>query len=953
MASGSFVQRHLGPREEEHQTMLQHIGKSSVDELVRSTVPQAILTDENLDLPEAMSESAYLEHVGRIASRNALYRNFIGMGYHPTEVPSVIRRNVLENPGWYTAYTPYQAEIAQGRLEALMNFQTMVCDLTGMELANASLLDEATAAAEAMTMLFNARSRKAAKAGVDRFLVSDAVFPQTWAVLKSRAVHLGIRIEQCADEAMDFGGDVFGACIQYPDDHGRVETLEAFISRAHDAEARVVVATDLLACALVQSPGSMGADVVVGNSQRFGVPMGYGGPHAAFFATRLEFKRNVPGRVIGASVDRLGKMAYRMALQTREQHIRRDKATSNICTAQSLLAVMASMYAVYHGPHGLRAISERIHSLACALADAGRAADHAPVHERFFDTVVFAVEDMGAVMERAERKQINLRYFPDGVHVGVAFHECTLPGDFQDVCEVMGFNAVLPPSEPTGSPLADCLRQVDYLHHPVFNSHRSETAMMRYLKHLENKDLSLTHAMIPLGSCTMKLNAATQLLPIGWAAFAQLHPFCPPAQATGTRGMISELERYLCEVTGFAGISLQPNSGAQGEYTGLLVIRAYDASRGEAHRDVCLIPSSAHGTNPASAVMCGMEVVVVGCDKHGNINLDELREKAAAHADRLGALMITYPSTHGVFEEHILEVTQVVHEYGGQIYMDGANMNAQVGLTSPGRIGADVCHLNLHKTFAIPHGGGGPGVGPIGVAEHLVPFLPGHPLDAVGGDAAIEAVSAAPFGSALIHLISYAYIRLLGPIGLRRSTEVAILNANYLRSRLEGHYDILYKGNRGCVAHEMIVDCRPFKASAGIEVTDIAKRLIDYGFHSPTVSWPVAGTLMIEPTESEPLEELDRFCEAMIAIREEIRAIEDGQWNRDDNPLVMAPHTAAELTATEWDHAYSREVAAYPVPATRERKFWPAVARVDNAHGDRNLVCTCPSIELYTEPLGA
>ena len=930
--------------------MLQHIGKSSVDELVRSTVPQAILTDENLDLPEAMSESAYLEHVGRIASRNALYRNFIGMGYHPTEVPSVIRRNVLENPGWYTAYTPYQAEIAQGRLEALMNFQTMVCDLTGMELANASLLDEATAAAEAMTMLFNARSRKAAKAGVDRFLVSDAVFPQTWAVLKSRAVHLGIRIEQCADEAMDFGGDVFGACIQYPDDHGRVEPLEAFISRAHDAEARVVVATDLLACALVQSPGSMGADVVVGNSQRFGVPMGYGGPHAAFFATRLEFKRNVPGRVIGASVDRLGKMAYRMALQTREQHIRRDKATSNICTAQSLLAVMASMYAVYHGPHGLRAISERIHSLACALADAGRAADHAPVHERFFDTVVFAVEDMGAVMERAERKQINLRYFPDGVHVGVAFHECTLPGDFQDVCEVMGFNAVLPPSEPTGSPLADCLRQVDYLHHPVFNSHRSETAMMRYLKHLENKDLSLTHAMIPLGSCTMKLNAATQLLPIGWAAFAQLHPFCPPAQATGTRGMISELERYLCEVTGFAGISLQPNSGAQGEYTGLLVIRAYHASRGEAHRDVCLIPSSAHGTNPASAVMCGMEVVVVGCDKHGNINLDELREKAAAHADRLGALMITYPSTHGVFEEHILEVTQVVHEYGGQIYMDGANMNAQVGLTSPGRIGADVCHLNLHKTFAIPHGGGGPGVGPIGVAEHLVPFLPGHPLDAVGGDAAIEAVSAAPFGSALIHLISYAYIRLLGPIGLRRSTEVAILNANYLRSRLEGHYDILYKGNRGNVAHEMIIDCRPFKASAGIDVTDIAKRLIDYGFHAPTVSWPVAGTLMIEPTESEPLEELDRFCEAMIAIREEIRMVEEDRWDKEDNPLVMAPHTAAELTATEWQHAYSREEAAYPVPVMRERKFWPSVARVDNAYGDRNLVCTCPSVELYTQP---
>ena len=923
----------------------------SLAALVDSTVPTAIRCWKRLDVPEAMSESAYLDHIDRIASRNKLYRNYIGMGYHPTEVPSVIRRNVMENPGWYTAYTPYQAEIAQGRLEALMNFQTVVCDLTGMELANASLLDEATAAAEAMTMLFNARSRKAAKEGVNRFLVSEGVFPQTWAVLKSRAEHLDIRIERCVESDMDFAAGVFGAFVQYPDDRGRLEPLQDFIVRAHEAEVRVVVATDLLACALVQSPGAMGADVVVGNSQRFGVPMGYGGPHAAFFATRLEFKRNVPGRVIGASVDRMGNMAYRMALQTREQHIRRDRATSNICTAQSLLAVMASMYAVYHGPQGLRSIAERIHALACALADAGRAAGCAPVHDRFFDTVVFAMEDIGAVMERAERKRINLRYFPDGVHVGVAFHECTLVEDFQDLCEVLGFTtAVFPSMEGFTSPLGEQLRAVDYLHHSVFNSHRSETAMMRYLKHLENKDLSLTHAMIPLGSCTMKLNAATELLPIGWASFAQLHPFCPPEQAAGTREMVAELERHLCEITGFAGMSLQPNSGAQGEYTGLLVIRAYHASRGESHRDVCLIPSSAHGTNPASAVMCGMQVVVIGCDKHGNINLDELKEKAAEHADRLGALMITYPSTHGVFEEHILDVTRVVHEHGGQIYMDGANMNAQVGLTSPGLIGADVCHLNLHKTFAIPHGGGGPGVGPIGVAEHLVPFLPGHPLDAVGGDQAIEAVSASPFGSALIHLISYAYIRLLGPDGLRSSTEVAILNANYLRSRLEGHYDILYKGNRGNVAHEMIIDCRPFKASAGIDVTDIAKRLIDYGFHAPTVSWPVAGTLMIEPTESEPLEELDRFCEAMIAIREEIRMVEEDRWDKEDNPLVMAPHTAAELTANEWQHAYSREEAAYPVPVMRERKFWPSVARVDNAYGDRNLVCTCPSVELYTQP---
>ncbi|MBK12226.1 MAG: glycine dehydrogenase (aminomethyl-transferring) [Crocinitomicaceae bacterium] len=951
MASGTFVHRHLGPREEEQANMLAVTGHDSMEALIARTVPQAILSDKPMALPEGVTESAYLDHIDKVAAKNMVFRNYIGMGYHPTEVPSVIRRNVLENPGWYTAYTPYQAEIAQGRLEALLNFQTMVCELTGMEMANASLLDEATAAAEAMTMLFNSRSRKAANSGVNRFVVSDGVFPQTWAVLHSRAVHLGIDIEQRPDSDLDLDDSTFGLFLQYPDDRGRVEPLKDTIARAHEREIRVVVATDLLACALVQSPGSMGADVVVGNSQRFGVPMGYGGPHAAFFATRLEFKRNVPGRVIGASVDRLGNLAYRMALQTREQHIRRDKATSNICTAQSLLAVMASMYAVYHGPQGLRAIAQRIHGLATALGEAGRQAGVSPIFEQFFDTVVFAMDDIGAVMERANRKQINLRYFPDGVHVGVSFHECTLSGDFTDLCEVLGFHAVPAPDQVSSS-LAEQMRPVDYLHHPVFNSHRSETAMMRYLKHLENKDLSLTHSMIPLGSCTMKLNAATQLLPIGWSAFAQLHPFCPPEQAAGTRGMIAELEQYLCEITGFSGMSLQPNSGAQGEYTGLLVIRAYHASRGESYRDVCLIPSSAHGTNPASAVMCGMKVVVVGCDKHGNINLDELKEKAAEHADSLAALMITYPSTHGVFEKHILEVTETVHANGGQIYMDGANMNAQVGLTNPGRIGADVCHLNLHKTFAIPHGGGGPGVGPIGVAEHLVPFLPGHVLDSVGGEKAIRAVSAAPFGSALIHLISYAYIRLLGPKGLKKSTEVAILNANYLRARLEGHYDVLYKGKSGNVAHEMIIDCRSFKASAGVEVTDIAKRLIDYGFHAPTVSWPVAGTLMIEPTESESLDELDRFVEAMVSIREEIRAIESGRFDREDNPVLMAPHTAAELTASEWHHPYSREEAAYPVPVMRERKFWPSVARVDNAHGDRNLVCTCPSVELYTEPLG-
>lgn len=940
MSSGNFAKRHIGPRDSQQLEMLQAMGYATMEELLEATLPAGIRSTGRLDLPTRLRETAYLEHLEDVSKENTLFRNFIGMGYHPTEVPSVIRRNILENPGWYTAYTPYQAEIAQGRLEALMNFQTMVTDLTGMELAGASLLDEATAAAEAMTMLYNARPRAQVKSGSSRFLVGAGVFDSTLAVMKTRAGHLGIIVEVAERADMVWADDVYGCLVQYPDDWGRVEPLSQFIAQAHEADVRVVVAADLLSLTIFPSPGAEGADVVVGNTQRFGVPMGYGGPHAAYFATRLDFKRNIPGRVIGASVDRLGQMAYRMALQTREQHIRRAKATSNICTAQALLAIMASMYVVYHGPHGLRTIALSIHRWALQLAEAGRAAGLAPEHEHFFDTVVFKPADIASLRQRAEARQINLRYHDDGQRVAVAFHECTSPEDFSDLCEIFGFDGDALHIQDL-QPAEDIFRTVDYLSHPVFNTYRSETSMMRYMKQLENKDLSLVHAMIPLGSCTMKLNAATQLLPIGWSAFAQLHPYCPPAQAQGTRKMISDLSAYLAEITGFADVSLQPNSGAQGEYAGLLAIRAYQADQGEAERNVCIIPSSAHGTNPASAVMCGMQVVVVGCDEHGNIDIEALREKSEKHADKLSALMITYPSTHGVFEEGILEITEIIHAAGGQVYMDGANMNAQVGLTSPGLIGADVCHLNLHKTFAIPHGGGGPGVGPIGVAAHLVPFLPGHEKG--------QTVSGAPFGSALIHLISYGYIRLLGPTGLLRSTEVAILNANYMRHRLKDDFKVLYAGPHGTVAHEMIVDCRPYKES-GVEVTDIAKRLIDYGFHAPTVSWPVAGTLMIEPTESESREEIDRFCDAMLAIREEIRGVESGRFDRTDNPLRMAPHTVGELTASYWSHPYSREEAAYPMDTLRDRKFWPAVARIDDAHGDRNLICTCPAVAEYESP---
>lgn len=938
--------------------MIRAIGVDSIDELIEQTVPADIRLRKRLNLPPALSESQYLEHIDAIASKNRIYRCFIGMGYYPTEVPSVIRRNVLENPGWYTAYTPYQAEIAQGRLEALLNFQTVVCDLTAMELANASLLDESTAAAEGMTMAFAARPKELAKSGANRFLVDSAVFPQTLDLLRTRAKYMGIELEQANRGDMHFepGSGIFGVLIQYPDGEGVAEELSGLAERAHAAQAQVVVAADLMALALLKAPGLMGADIAVGTTQRFGVPMGYGGPHAAFFAASKRYKRHFPGRIIGISKDRLGAPALRMALQTREQHIRRDKATSNICTAQALLAVMASMYAVYHGPKGLRQIAEKIHNSARSLDAALRASqDFRQVNDSYFDTlkieVVGGEDEVNALRARADAMQINIRFFPDGRHVGVSLHERVTEKDLEDLCSVFGVSGVHG-IQTDRVFLGELWREVDYLHHPVFNRYRSETEMMRYIKHLENKDMSLVHSMIPLGSCTMKLNAATQLIPITWSAFAELHPFCPAPQAAGTLQMLHQLEQDLSEITGFAGISLQPNSGAQGEFAGLMVIRAYHESQGDTHRDVCLIPSSAHGTNPASAVMAGMRVVVVACDDHGNIDLKDLQDKSEKHSANLGALMITYPSTHGVYEEGILQITGMVHGHGGQIYMDGANMNAQVGLTSPGLIGADVCHLNLHKTFAIPHGGGGPGAGPIGVAAHLVPFLPSHSVVNLGTDQSIHAISAAPFGSALICQVPYAYIKMLGPKGLTRSTEVAMLNANYLRKRLEEAYDVLYKGSNGTVAHEMILDCRAFKASAGVKVMDIAKRLIDYGFHAPTVSWPVAGTLMIEPTESESLEELDRFVNAMLAIRDEIRAIEQGDADREDNVVKMAPHTAQEASASEWAHLYSREAACFPSADLRERKFWSPVARVDSAYGDRNLVCSCPPLSAFENLLG-
>ena len=949
----SFQQRHLGPRVADLDDMLAVVGAPSLDALIDDALPARIRLTEPLDLPPPETEADYLERLRRLAARNARFRSFIGLGYYDCITPSVILRNVLESPGWYTPYTPYQAEVSQGRLEGLLNFQTMVEDLTGMEVANASLLDEATAAAEAMTMLHRIRARGPGRA--DRFVVSERCFPQTLAVVRGRAEPLGLQVVVGDPAALPIDEATFGVLLQYPDADGAIVDPGPAIARAHAAGALAAVATDLLALTLLVPPGERGADVVVGSAQRFGVPLGYGGPHPAFFATRETHVRHMPGRLIGVSVDAAGRPALRMALQTREQHIRRERATSNICTAQALLANIAGFYAVYHGPRGLTAIAERVHELTRLLARGLAALGFAPRHASFFDTLRIDAGSAGArdaIRQAAEAEGLNFRYAGDR-DVGIALDETAGRQDVDRILRVFaaagGASRSLPADgEAPGADWPPGVRRTSaFLEHPVFRRHQSELQMMRYLKRLECKDIGLDRSMIPLGSCTMKLNAATEMRPVTWPGFSGLHPFAPPAQAAGYHAVFAELEAALRAITGLAAVSLQPNSGAQGELAGLLVIRAYHRARGEGHRDIVLIPASAHGTNPASAAMAGMRVVIVKCDGQGNVDLDDLRAKAAAHAGRLNALMITYPSTHGVFEERVQEICRVVHGSGGQVYMDGANMNAQVGLTSPAAIGADVCHLNLHKTFAIPHGGGGPGMGPIAVAGHLAPYLPGHPVVPVGGGQAIPAVSAAPWGSASIVLISHAYIRLLGRGGVTAASRVAILNANYVKSLLEPHFEVLYANANGRVAHELIFDLRPFRAAAGITEQDVAKRLMDYGFHAPTVSFPVAGTLMVEPTESEPRDELDRFCQALINIRREIQAVIDGAADRSDNVLKNAPHTAEEIARADWEHPYSREAAAYPLPFVRAGKYWPPVGRIDDAHGDRNLVCSCPPVEAY------
>ncbi len=954
---GSFSSRHIGPDTADRDAMLAAIGVPSLDALIDQTIPPGIRTRTPLDLPEGDSESAYLRRLRDIATTNRLARSYIGLGYHDTVTPSVILRNVFENPGWYTPYTPYQAEIAQGRLESLLNFQTVVKDLTGMDIATASLLDEGTAAAEAMTMFHRLQAKKAQAGQESVFLVSERCFPQTLDVIRGRAEPLNIRlaIGDPASFTDDQFARAFGLLLQYPDERGAVHDIRPIIERAHAAGLLVAVAADLLALTLFMPPGEMGADAVVGNSQRFGVPLGYGGPHAAFFATRESFVRQAPGRIIGLSIDARGKQAYRMALQTREQHIRREKATSNICTAQALLANMAAMYAVYHGPEGLKGIASRIHTYTQLLDGALTALGYRQANDSYFDGLWVEGADATAVRREAEARGINLRYDPAGI--GIALDETTTLDDVQEVAHVFaaakGQRAAKlnVPDVPTVAAPAGLRRTTAFLTHPVFNTHHSETKMMRYIRSLERKDVGLDTSMIPLGSCTMKLNAASEMIPVTWPKFSSLHPFAPAEQARGYHQVFRELEDALCRITGFAAVSLQPNSGAQGEFAGLMTIRAYHRDHGQAGRNVVLIPSSAHGTNPASATMAGMRVVVTACDSNGNVDIPDLRAKAAQYRDSLAALMVTYPSTHGVFEEDIREICAIVHENGGQVYMDGANMNAQVGLTSPAAIGADVCHLNLHKTFAIPHGGGGPGMGPIAVAKHLAPYLPGHPVVKVGGEKAIPAISAAPWGSASILLISYGYIRMLGATGLTEATRYAILNANYIKARLQGHYDVLYANHNGRVAHEMIFDLRPFKHGSGpsVDEQDVAKRLMDYGFHAPTVSFPVAGTMMIEPTESESKDELDRFCDALISIRKEIQDVIDGRVDARDNVLKNAPHTAEEVTSDNWTHPYSREQAAYPLPFVRANKFWPAVARIDNPYGDRNLICACPPVEAYAE----
>ncbi|MEQ9186255.1 MAG: aminomethyl-transferring glycine dehydrogenase [Cryomorphaceae bacterium] len=949
----SFQLRHIGPRREEIQSMLDAIGVSSIDQLIDETVPRSIRLKNPLNLDEGITEHEFLEHTKQLGSLNKLNRNFIGQGYYGTITPSVIKRNILENPGWYTAYTPYQAEISQGRLEGLLNFQTVVSDLTGLEIANASLLDEGTAAAEAVLMLFHSRSRDQIKGGVNKFFIDEMCFGQTIEVVKSKSEAAGVEIVVGSVDKVKLNASFFGMLLQSPNKEGLISDYSPIMTSAEELGVKTVVASDLLALCLMRPPGEWGADVVVGSTQRFGVPMGFGGPHAGFFATRDEYKRNIPGRIIGVSIDRDNKPALRMALQTREQHIRRDKATSNICTAQALLAIMASMYAVYHGPIRLKAIAEETAQKAKRLAGSLKNLGVKVVHDAYFDTLCLEVKDAEEVKKIALRHDTNFFYHENG-HISISIDETTHLRDLQAVVDIFGAltkkddASLIKESGEVSIPI-HLQRSSPFLEHPIFNAFQSETDMMRYIKQLENKDISLTRSMISLGSCTMKLNAASELFPISDPQFANLHPFVPADQAQGYVKMVDELNKDLSEITGFDSVSFQPNSGAQGEYAGLMVIRAYHAANGEPNRTKVLIPSSAHGTNPASAVVAGLEVVVVKCDDEGNIDLDDLKTKAEKHSNELCALMVTYPSTHGVFEEAIIEITDLIHQHGGQVYMDGANMNAQVGLTNPGLIGADVCHLNLHKTFAIPHGGGGPGVGPIGVAKHLTPFLPTHPYHKTGGEQGIGPVSSAPYGSALILLISYGYVKMLGAEGVTNATKFAILNANYLKARLQEDYPVLYQGSNGRVAHEMILDCRPFKRTAQIEVTDIAKRLIDYGYHAPTVSFPVAGTIMVEPTESESKKELDRFADALIEIRNEITSIESGESLAETSVLRNAPHTSEVLTSDEWPFTYTRRKAAYPLSWIAENKYWAPVSRIYDAHGDRNLICTCPPLEDYEQ----
>ena len=952
MQNEKFESRHIGTLSDK-ELMLKEIGVNSLDELINQTIPDGIRLKSDLNLPAALSEFEYLNEIQVIASKNKNYKSYIGLGYYGTILPPVIQRNVLENPGWYTAYTPYQAEIAQGRLEMLLNFQTVVSDLTGMEIANASLLDEGTSAAEAMIMFFNTRKRDAVKSNVNKFFVSEECFPQTIDVLRTRAKGFGIELEIGNHENFTATAEYFGALVQYPASNGEIYDYKSLAENLHEVNAKLVVAADILSLAILTPPGEWGADVVVGNTQRFGVPMGFGGPHAAYFATSESYKRNLPGRIIGVSKDRHGNNALRMALQTREQHIRREKATSNICTAQALLANIAASYAVYHGKEGIERIAKNVHSMTFSLAENLKKIGVNVLTTNFFDTLTIKTDDNSVIEKIAIENEINF-YYEVNNQLKISLDETTSIEDLNAILFV--FETAINSDTTSVFDIeigtffdAKFKRTSDFLTHEVFQKYQTETEMMRYLKRLENRDLSLTHSMISLGSCTMKLNAASELMPITWAKFANVHPFTPINQVEGFLQMIDELDVYLSEITGFDKVSMQPNSGAQGEYAGLMVIKAYHESRGDANRTVMIIPSSAHGTNPASAVMAGMKVIVTKCDVQGNIDVNDLTEKVELHSENLAGVMITYPSTHGVYEASIIEITSLIHKHGGQVYMDGANMNAQVGLTSPGNIGADVCHLNLHKTFAIPHGGGGPGVGPIGVAKQLTPFLPGNPVIKTGGEKAISSISSAPFGSALILLISYGYIKMLGAEGLKKSTEHAILNANYMKERLKNHYATLYTGVNGMVAHEMILDCRDFRAKSGVEVGDIAKRLMDYGFHAPTVSFPVVNTLMVEPTESESKAELDRFCDAMISIKEEINDIEAGKYDRENNLLKNAPHTQTDLLAEKWEFAYSKKQAVMPIDYLSEFKYWPHVSRVDNGYGDRNLICSCIGIEAYEE----